>query len=163
MEIRKEILDILTKDAKIANRHIAAMLGIEEAKVAEEIKAMEDGGIILRYSAVLNTEAMGDLAPAEAFIELKVSPERDFGYNDIARRVYKFPEVTAVYLNSGRCDLIVKVEAKTMKAISQFVWEKLSVLEGVTSTETLFIMRKYKENGEILVEDEKEERLVVTP
>ena len=155
MEIRKEILDILTKDAKIANRHIAAMLGIEEAKVAEEIKAMEDEGIILRYSAVLNTEVMGDLAPAEAFIELKVSPERDFGYNDIARRVYKFPEVTA--------DLIVKVEAKTMKAISQFVWEKLSVLEGVTSTETLFIMRKYKENGEILVEDEKEERLVVTP
>lgn len=73
MEIRKEILDILTKDAKIANRHIAAMLGIEEAKVAEEIKAMEDEGIILRYSAVLNTEVMGDLAPAEAFIELKVS------------------------------------------------------------------------------------------
>ncbi len=163
MDIRKEILDVLQKDAKIENKNIAAMLGIAEQQVADEIKELEKSGVILRYGALVNTEILGDDAPAEAFIELKVSPERDFGYDDIARRVYKFPEVKAVYLNSGRCDLIVKIEAKTMKMISQFVWEKLSVLEGITSTETLFIMRKYKEYGEILVKDEVEERLVVTP
>jgi len=163
MDIRKEIIDVLQKDAKIEQKHIAAMLGVAEQTVSAEVKKLEEEGVIMRYAALVNTELLGDDAPAEAFIELKVSPERDFGYDDIARKIYKFPEVRALYLNSGRCDLIVQIKAKTMKAISQFVWEKLAVLEGVTSTETLFLMRKYKENGEILVKDEVEERLVVTP
>lgn len=163
MNVRKELLDILRRDAKIEDKHLAAMLGISEEQARAEIAALEEEGVILGYGAILNTEALGEEAPAEAFIELKVAPERDFGYNDIARRIAKFSEVKALYLNSGRCDLIVKVEARTMKAISQFVWEKIAVLEGVVSTETLFLMRKYKENGEMLVRDETAERLVVSP
>lgn len=163
MSLRKQIIDILQQDAKISNKTLAAMLGVSVAEIVAEIKALEETGVIRRYEAVVNTELLGDEAPAEALVELKVLPQRDFGYNDIARRVYKFPEVKALYLMSGRYDLAVKVEAPTMKAISQFVFEKLAVLEGITSTETLFIMRKYKEDGEIFVEEEKEDRLVVTP
>ncbi|MBQ3109296.1 MAG: Lrp/AsnC family transcriptional regulator [Clostridia bacterium] len=163
MDIRKEIIDILQKDAKIENKTLAAMLGISPELAAEHVRALEEEGVIMGYGAIINTEILGESAPAEAFIELKVAPERDFGYDDIARRVYKFSEVKALYLNSGRCDLIVRIEAKTMKDISRFVWEKLSVLEGVTGTETLFIMRKYKEYGEVLINDEKEARLVVSP
>ena len=96
-------------------------------------------------------------------IEIKVEPKLDFGYEDIARRIYRFSEVKALYLMSGRYDLSIRVEAKTMKEISKFVWEKLSVLEGVRSTETLFIMRKYKENGVVFDKIEKQSRLVVSP
>ena len=152
MELKKEILEILRADAKIENKNIAAMLGATEQEVAAAIREMEEAGIILRYGITVNSELLGEDAP-----------KLDFGYDDIARRIDKFPEVKSLYLMSGRCDLAIRVECKAMKDISKFVWEKLSVLEGVTSTETLFIMRKYKENGEILVGDEKEERLVVTP
>ena len=163
MELKKEILEILRMDAKIQNKNIAAMLGVTEEQLAAAIQEMEEDGIILHYGITLNSELLGEDAPAEALIEIKVAPKRDFGYDDIARRIYKFPEVKALYLMSGRCDLAIRVECKGMKDISKFVWEKLSVLEGVTSTETLFIMRKYKEDGEILVGGEKEDRLVVTP
>lgn len=162
MDIRKEVLEILKKDSLIANDVIAKMLEIDEAEAAAARKALEEEGIIMRYSVLVNTEKQQD-GPAEALIELKVAPQRDFGYDDIARRVYNFPEVKSVYLVSGRYDLAVLVEAKTMKAISQFVWEKLAVLEGIASTETIFIMRKYKEHGEIMVGSSKVDRLVVTP
>lgn len=162
MQLKDEIIDILKRNARLTNREIASMTGVEEAEVAHAIGELEDEGVILGYAAMVNTEAYEN-APAEAYIELKVTPQREFGYNEIARRVYMFPEVKAVFLMSGRYDLAVRVEAPTMKAISQFVWEKLSVLEGVSSTETLFIMRKYKEFGEVLLKQEPEERLVVSP
>lgn len=160
--MNKEILEILQQDATIERGVIARMLGMTEEDVAAAIAAMEEQGIIIKYAAQVNTEKMGDEAVAEAMIGLKVMPEREHGYDDIARRVYKFPEVKAVYLLSGSWDLCARVEAKTMKAISQFVWEKLAVLDGISSTETMFIMRKYKENGNMLTEEEKEDRLVVT-
>ena len=156
------ILDILKDDAMIPHATIARMVGATEDEVSAAIAEMEKSGIILKYAAIVNTEALGEDSPAEAMIELKVSPERDHGYNDIARRVHKFPEVKAVYLMSGRYDLAVKVECKTMKAISQFVWEKLAVLDGVSGTQMTFIMKKYKENGLSLFEEEKDTRLVVT-
>ena len=106
---------------------------------------------------------MDEEVSAEALIEVKVTPERDLGYNEIARRIYKFQEVKAVYLMSGRYDLSVRVRSTSMKKISQFVWEKLAVLKGVRGTSTTFIMRKYKENGVILVQDEDDKRLMVTP
>ena len=162
MNVKNEILEIMRQNARITEETLATMLGISKEEVSQALKELEEKQIILGYQAVLNTELLED-APAEALIQLKVCPQRDFGYDDIARRVYKFPEVKALYLMSGGCDLAVRVEAQTMKDISQFVWEKLSVLEGISSTETLFIMRKYKEHGEILVQDEKEERLVISP
>ena len=163
MDIKHEILEILRDDATISNQTIAAMLNIAEVQVAAAIAELKAQGIIMKYSAILNSEAMGDYAPAEAMIEIKVEPKLDFGYEDIARRIYRFSEVKALYLMSGRYDLSIRVEAKTMKEISKFVWEKLSVLEGVRSTETLFIMRKYKENGVVFDKIEKQSRLVVSP
>jgi len=162
MDLRNEILMLLQQDSSLSHKTIAAMAATDEATVSRLIAEMESEGIILGYTAKINTEK-APTKTVEAMIELKVSPQRDLGYNDIARRVYKFPEVEAVYLMSGNYDLAVKISAPTMQAISTFVWEKLAVLDGVTSTATLFIMRKYKENGMILVEDETSERLVVSP
>ncbi len=163
MDIKREILNILCDDATINNHTIAAMLGVTEQQIATAIDELHQQGIIMKYSAILNSEAMGEDAPAEAMIEIKVEPKLDFGYEEIARRIYRFSEVKALYLMSGRYDLSIRVEAKTMKEISKFVWEKLSVLEGVRSTETLFIMRKYKENGVVFDQGEKQNRLVVSP
>jgi len=162
MEFKTELLDILKSDAKLTNKEIASMMAADEAEVARVREELEADGTILRYAALLNTEKMHD-AYAEAFVELQVTPQRDLGYNEIAKRVYMFPEVKEVFLMSGRYDLSVRVEAPTMKAISQFVFSKLAVLDGISGTETLFIMRKYKEHGEILVEEERDERLVVSP
>ena len=163
MNSKREILDILRDDATTNEQTIAAMLGIGEDEVAAAIAELKEQGIIMKYSAILNSEAMGEEAPAEAMIEIKVEPKLDFGYEDIARRIYRFSEVKALYLMSGRYDFSIRVEAGTMKEISKFVWEKLAVLEGVRSTETLFIMRKYKENGGIFEKEAMPGRLVVTP
>ena len=160
---RKQVVDILEEDGKTSDSTIAAMLGESEEEVKKVREQMEKDRIILRYSALINSEAMGEEGHTEALVELKISPERDFGYDEIAGRVAKFPEVQHLFLMSGRYDLSVLVRAKSMKAISQFVWEKLAVLDGVVSTQTLFIMRKYKEYGETLKSGEKSERLVVTP
>ncbi len=163
MDLKKEIIEILRDDAKIENKNIASMLGTTEEAVAAAIQELKDEGILLKYTVILNTEEMGEDAPAEALIEIKVEPKADFGYEDIARRIYKFPEVKSLYLMSGRYDFSIRAEGRSMKAISKFVWEKLAVLEGVRSTETLFIMRKYKESGAVLKSEEKENRLVVSP
>ena len=161
MNSKREILDILRDDATTNEQTIAAMLGIGEDEVAAAIAELKEQGIIMKYSAILNSEAMGEEAPAEAMIEIKVEPKLDFGYEDIARRIYRFSEVKALYLMSGRYDFSIRVEAGTMKEISKFVLEKLAVLEGVRSTETLFIMRKYKENGVIFEKEAMPGRLVV--
>ncbi|MBE5759855.1 MAG: Lrp/AsnC family transcriptional regulator [Clostridiales bacterium] len=162
MTLKKEIIEILKQDARLSYKTIAGMTGASEAEVEKAIKELEDGGVIIKYLAAINDEKV-DNAYAQAMIELKVHPQRDFGYNDIARRVSKFPQVKSVYLVSGAYDLNVMVEAPTMKDISTFVWEKLAVMDGISSTVTLFIMRKYKDNGVILTDIEKEERMVIMP
>ena len=162
MEIERALIEILQQDAKIDTSVLAHMFGRSEEEIKSAIKKLEDDGTILRYSALINTENLPEEEYAEAIIALKVTPEREYGYDDIARKVYKFPEVSAVYLISGSYDLQVKVIAKSMRAISRFVGEKIAVLNGVSGTETMFIMKKYKQYGCVLAEDEKEERLVVT-
>jgi len=162
MQLSQEILTLLQQDATLSPKTIAAMTGSDEATVEAEIARLKETGVILGYTIRVNSEKM-PVPMVEAMIEVKVSPQRDLGYNDIARRIYKFPEVESVFLMSGAYDLAVKIQAPTMQAISAFVWEKLAVLDGVTGTATLFIMRKYKENGTILVEDEVPERLVISP
>ena len=115
MNSKREILDILRDDATTNEQTIAAMLGIGEDEVAAAIAELKEQGIIMKYSAILNSEAMGEEAPAEAMIEIKVEPKLDFGYEDIARRIYRFSEVKALYLMSGRYDFSIRVEAGTMK------------------------------------------------
>lgn len=161
-KIKREIIEILQNNAQIENEQIAAMLGVSKETVMQSRSELEKDGIIMKYVAVVNTEAIDDEL-TEAMIELKVTPQRELGYNDIAMRVSKFPWVKSVYLVSGSYDLLVTVEARTMQEICAFVWEKLAVLDGISSTATLFIMKKYKENSMILHETDQDERLVVTP
>ncbi len=162
MEIKEQIAQLLCEDAKYTNKELATMIGVEEETVCRHISDMEKDGTILKYVALINDYKLSR-DHVEAIIELKVAPQRDLGYEEIAKRVHKFNEVKAVYLVSGGYDLHVKVEAESMQAISNFVWEKLAVLDGITSTATLFIMKKYKDNGVSMVGEDVAERLVVTP
>ncbi len=160
-ELSKEILNILEENAKTTPQEIAMMLGADEAQVQSEIARLEEENVLVKYCALVNREGWDDDC-AEALIEVKVTPQRDYGYDDMARRIYRFSEVQAVYLMAGPYDLAVRIKSSSMKDISKFVFEKLAVIDGVTSTVTLFIMRKYKEQGVILVEQECDDRLVVT-
>lgn len=157
-----QILDVLENDAKTSVEDIAVMIGASAEQVSEAIADMEKEKIIVKYAAYVNREKIA-ADDAEALIEVKVVPKRGLGYDDLAERIYHFAEVKSVYLMSGTYDLSVIVRAQSMKQISQFVFEKLAVLEGVSSTVTHFIMRKYKEQGVILTAREKEERLVISP
>ncbi len=157
-----EILDMLEQDSRISIEDMAAMTGASAEQIKEAIQNLEQEKVIVKYSAIVNREKI-DSEEAEALIEVKVVPKRGLGYDDLAERIYGFNEVKSVYLMSGTYDLSVVVHASSMKQISQFVFEKLAVLEGVSSTVTHFIMRKYKEQGVILTMKEQEERLVISP
>jgi DNA-binding Lrp family transcriptional regulator len=157
-----EILDLLENDAKMSVDDIALMTGASAEQVRQAIEKMEQDMVIVKYAAIINREKVVS-EEAEALIEVKVVPKRGQGYDELAERIYGFSEVKSVYLMSGTYDLSVVVRAQSMKQISQFVFEKLAVLEGVASTVTHFIMRKYKEQGVILMTKEQEERLVITP
>ncbi len=162
INLQNEVLDMLERDARLSAAEMAAMAGVSEAEVAAVVAELEREKIIVKYSAIINRERVSS-DEAEALIEVKVVPKRGLGYDDLAKRIYGFSEVTAVYLMSGAYDLSVIVRASGMKQISKFVFEKLAVLDGVSSTVTHFIMRKYKEQGVILAAREKEERLVISP
>ncbi len=157
-----EILDMLEQDARASIEDMALMTGASAEQIKEAISNLEQEKIIVKYTAIVNREKVAS-EEAEALIEVKVVPKRGLGYDDLAERIYGFNEVKSVYLMSGTYDLSVVVRADSMKQISQFVFEKLAVLEGVSSTVTHFIMRKYKEQGVILTAKEREERLVISP
>ena len=157
-----EILDMLENNAKISVNDMAAMAGVSADEITQAVEKLENEKIIVKYTTVINREKM-ESDEAEALIEVKVVPKRGLGYDDLAERIYCFDEVKSVYLMSGTYDLSVIVRADSMKQISQFVFEKLAVLEGVSSTVTHFIMRKYKDQGVILTTKEPKERLVVSP
>ncbi len=162
-DIKLDILDLLEEDAKRDEKEIAMMLGVTEDAVRRAVAELEEKKAIIKYVAVVNRDALDEAGKVEALIEVKVTPQREYGYDDLAKRIYKFEEVKSVSLMAGSYDLAVRIVSNDMKSISKFVFEKLAVIDGVTSTVTVFIMRKYKENGVILVDDEQDERLVVTP
>lgn len=162
-KLQRDILDILEEDGRAGVEEIAMMLGTDSDVVAEQIAQLERDRVIVRYTAVVDRQKLPDEEFVEALIEVKITPQREFGYDDLARRIYRFDEVYGVYLMAGRYDLSVRIRAKSMKEISKFVWEKLAVIDGVTSTATTFIMRKYKESGVILAEEQTDDRLVVSP
>ena len=162
-DIKLEILDLLEENAKRDTKEISMLLNVAECDVVAAIAELEQQRVIVKYVAVTNREVLEENNKVEALIEVKVTPQRDYGYDDLAKRIYKFEEVKSVSLMAGSYDLAVRIESHDIKSISKFVFEKLAVIDGVTSTVTIFIMRKYKENGVILVDDEADERLVVTP
>lgn len=157
-----EILTILARDARTSVETIAKMTGREPAKVKEAIADFERQGVIKRYKTIIDWEKAG-VDKVLAFIDVKVIPARDVGFDGVAERVYRFPEVQSVWLVSGGYDLRVVVEGPNIRDLGRFVAEKLATLEGVTATETHFLLRRYKEDQIIFVDTEEDERLVVTP
>jgi DNA-binding Lrp family transcriptional regulator len=159
----KQILKILERDARTSSAQMAVMLGKTEEEIEKSIKEMEEAGIIRHYKAIIDWEKAGK-EHVFAFIDVRVSPSRGVGFDDVARRVYKYPEVHSVYLVSGDYDLRVVVEGKTMRDVAFFVAEKLSTLEGVLSTKSSFLLKKYKMDGDIFEEPAAvEDRLAVAP
>lgn len=157
-----EILRILEKDARTTAKQISAIVGIPEAEVKKKIRELEKKGIIRKYKTVINWEKAGK-EPVFAMIDVKVFPERERGYDAVAERIMRFPEVRALYLISGTYDLSVMVTGRDMKEVAYFVAEKLAPLEQVRGTVTHFILKRYKEDGDILFGEEENKRLAVSP
>lgn len=161
--MRKDILELLENDSRISIEQIAVMLGKTIDEVANEIQKMEDEQIICGYSTLINWDKT-DREYVSALIEVKVTPQRDQGFDKIAKRIYNFDEVKAVYLMSGAYDLTVILEGKNIKEISYFVSNKLSTLDSVLSTATHFVLKKYKDHGVILEKGSTgDERMIVSP
>lgn len=161
-KLETSILDILKEDCRIPLEKIAVMTGEPLEEVAEAVEVLEAKKIILRYSPVINWDKT-DRERVEAMIEVRVTPQRDMGFEAIARRIYRFDEVKSVYLMSGSYDLLVLVEARTLKELASFVASKLSPLETVTGTATSFVLKRYKEEGVIFDNDDDDRRLVISP
>ncbi len=159
--IREKILRNLEANSRIDLNELAIMLGVSQAEVANQIADMEKEHIICGYTTLINWDNT-DKEIVTALIEVKVTPQRGIGFDSIAERVARFPEVTSVYLMSGGFDFMVLIEGKSMKEIARFVFDKLSTLETVNSTSTHFVLKKYKDHGVDLVETKKDERMLVS-
>ncbi len=156
------ILEILFEDARTPITQIALMTGANHDEVTDAIAKLENEKIILKYPALINWDkAHGD--HVQAIIEVRVTPQRDVGFDAIASRIYKFEEVKDVYLMSGAYDLMLLVEAQSMRQLAFFVAEKLSPLEHVLSTATHFMLKKYKADGVIFEDETVDRRLAVSP
>ena len=153
----KEILKILEKDARTTTKQLATMTGASEDEVAKLIKKAEAERTIIKYKTMVNWDKVGD-EQVRALIEVKVTPQRDVGFNSIAERIYRFPQAHTVYLVSGTYDLAVLVIGKSMHEIADFVTQKLAPIEGVQGTATYFLLKRYKEDGEIMEEGEGNKR-----
>ncbi len=160
--LEKGILDILSEDARFAPSRIAAMLGEEESVVKACIRKMEETGLIVKYTAIVNSE-LADESSVEALIEVKVTPKKGEGFDGIARQIAAFAEVTGVYLMSGGYDLAVFIEGASLQKVARFVSERISTFEGVLSTATHFILKKYKIEGSLTERTDADKRLSVQP
>lgn len=163
-ETEKDIIAILEADSRIPVQRLAVMLGIDEESAKAQVKSLEDKGIIVKYTAIINEDALEEDA-VEALIEVKVTPQRGAGFDAIAQEIAEHPEVKNLYLMSGAYDLAVIVKGKSLKSISRFVSERISTYETVLSTATHFILKKYKVEGALMKEKGGENggRLSVQP
>ena len=156
------ILEILSDDARISAEQIAVMTGYDVDEVRRAIGRLEKDRVLVKYPAMINWERT-DKEMVQAVIEVRVQPQRDRGFDAIASRIYQFEEVTSLYLMSGAYDLMVMVEAPTLKQLASFVSSKLSTLESVTGTATHFMLKTYKYGGVIFEGDDTDRRLAVSP
>jgi len=145
----KDILRILENDARASNKQISAMTGTPGPEVSRHIKQAEKDRIILKYKAIVNWDRVED-EQVWALIEVKLTPQKDVGFDSIAERIYRFPQTRTVFLISGSYDLFVLVVAKSNHEIADFVSQNLSHIEGVQETVTQFVLKRYKEDGEII-------------
>lgn len=160
--LETQVLDLLREDCRLPLEKLAVMLGVSTEEVAETIDSLERRRVILHYAPTINWD-LTDRERVEAMIQVSVTPQRDMGFDAVARRIYRFEEVKSVYLMSGAYDLMVIVEGTNIKQLALFVAEKLSTIEHVLSTATHFVLKKYKQDGVTMMKGEQDDRLQVSP
>ena len=159
----RELLKLLENNARYEKRDLAALLNEEENNVEAKIKECEENGIIAGYHTIINWEA-ADIEVSKAIIFVSCVPERVAGYDKIAERISRYPEVESLYLISGKAEFLLQVNGKNMREVSSFVAHKLAPTDGVNGTETMFVLKEYKKYGVSFFEETGEgERLLVTP
>lgn len=161
-EISHRILEILQDDARAEPESIATMLGRDVESVRSEIDRLERSRVIVRRKTLINWERAG-VDSVSALVEVRVSPQRDVGFDAIAARIARFPDAWSVYLVSGAYDLSVQVVGRTMQEVADFVQRRIATLDGVQGTTTHFLMKRFKDDGELLDGDDEIERLPITP
>lgn len=158
----EEILNILDKEkGNVSRAKIAQMLGMEEKEIADKIEKMEKENVIVGYKTIVNWDKT-DKDVVVALIDLRITPQRGEGFDKVAERIYKYPQVKSLYLMSGAYDLAVTIEGKSMKEVALFVAQKLAPMDSIISTATHFVLKKYKEEGIVFEDDEKDTRQVIT-
>lgn len=158
-----EIIELLEKDARLSIDTIAKMVSLSVPEVEQMIKKLEEAKVIAQYVTVVDWRKVDGHEGVTAMIDVKVTPKRGVGFDEVAERIYRFPEVKSVYLMSGAYDLSVVIEGRSMSEIAHFVSEKLSTLDSVISTTTHFILKKYKHDGTIFEQGDQDRRIVVAP
>ena len=160
--MREKILSVIEKNSRIDIGELAVLLGEDEAALANEIANMEKEGVICGYHTLINWEKTKN-EKVNALIEVRVTPQKGMGFDNIAERIYQFSEVSAIYLMSGSFDFTVFIEGRTMREVAQFVSDKLAPMDSVLSTATHFVLKKYKDHGTRVSPKKKDERQLITP
>ena len=159
---KQELLKLLDQDYHQTHDQLARQLGVEAATITQWMKELEEDRILIKCQPIINWEKAG-LDDVSALIEVRITPQREVGFDAIAARIYRFPEVRNLSLMSGAYDLAVTVEGTNLKEVAQFVSTKLATIDGVVSTTTHFVLKKYKEEGVIIGDEEADRRLLVSP
>lgn len=158
-----EIVEILEKDSRTSTEDLAAMTGLAVKETEDLLHRLENLKIIVRYTSIVDWSRIDGHEGVTAMIDVKVTPKRGVGFDEIAKRIYRYKEVKSVYLMSGAYDLSVIIEGRSMNEVARFVSNKLSTLDSVISTTTHFILKKYKHDGTIFDPEEEDKRIVVSP
>lgn len=157
-----DILEILESNARISLEDLGKLTGKNKKELSRAIKGYEKKGVIVKYKALINRQKIRGERSVMALIEVKIAPQKDVGFDSVAERIYRFSEVKSCYLLSGTYDLLLVVEGKDIQTVASFVSEKLAPLSSVRGTATHFLLKKYKEDGVVLVKKDKNHRLAIT-
>ncbi|MDD9148701.1 MULTISPECIES: Lrp/AsnC family transcriptional regulator [unclassified Sporolactobacillus] len=158
-----EIAEILEKDARLTNEDLAKMTNLSIDQTSAIVKKLEEENVIVRYVSLVDWTKIDGHQGVTAMIDVKVTPKRDVGFSNVAERIYRYREVKSVYLMSGTYDLSVVVEGQSVNEVAHFVTQKLSTIDGVISTTTHFVLKKYKHDGTIYDQSDNDKRIVVSP
>ncbi len=158
-----EILEVLAKDARLTPPEIAKLTGKKSGDIEKAITKYEKEGVIVKYRTVINDDLLSEnKSRVRALIEVGITPQKDVGFDAVAERIYSFPEVSSCYLVSGAYDLLVVVEGDSLQTVANFIASKLSPLEAVQRTTTHFLLKKYKEDGQVLKKGSNGKRLNIS-
>jgi DNA-binding Lrp family transcriptional regulator len=158
-----EVVEILSKNARLPLETIAKMASLSIEETGQIVRKLEEEKVIVQYAAIVDWRKIDGHEGVTAMIDVKVTPKRGVGFDEVAERIYRFPEVKSVYLMSGAYDLSVVIEGRSMSEVAKFVSEKLSTLDSVISTTTHFILKKYKHDGTVFEQGDQDRRIVMSP